>query len=195
MHLMDMYSEFRRQGGHIIPVHGKSEMLRPLCIAKLLNIPTFVLIDGDTDKQALYDAIKNNPEETKKADFLNGEIIKHKNDNSSILKLCGQSETLKWPTDEHVFLPNITIWKTNITDTLQQELGDKWKGHRDAATAHYGQAKGLLKNPLAVSYALELAWCDGQKSESLMKMVMLMLGISREMERSEEQISIVSEPA
>ncbi|WP_198303890.1 hypothetical protein [Aeromonas veronii] len=170
-------------------------MLRPLCIAKLLNIPTFVLIDGDTDKQALYDAIKNNPEETKKADFLNGEIIKHKNDNSSILKLCGQSETLKWPTDEHVFLPNITIWKTNITDTLQQELGDKWKGHRDAATAHYGQAKGLLKNPLAVSYALELAWCDGQKSESLMKMVMLMLGISREMERSEEQISIVSEPA
>ena len=195
MHLMDMYSEFRRQGGHIIPVHGKSEMLRPLCIAKLLNIPTFVLIDGDTDKQALYDAIKNNPEETKKADFLNGEIIKHKNDNSSILKLCGQSETLKWPTDEHVFLPNITIWKTNITDTLQQELGDKWKGHRDAATAHYGQAKGLLKNPLAVSYALELAWCDGQKSESLMKMVMLMLGISREMGHSEEQISIVSEPA
>lgn len=195
MHLMDVYSEFRRQGGHIIPVHGKSEMLRPLCIAKLLNIPTFVLIDGDTDKQALYDAIKNNPEETKKADFLNGEIIKHKNDNSSILKLCGQSETLKWPTDEHVFLPNITIWKTNITDTLQQELGDKWKGHRDAATAHYGQAKGLLKNPLAVSYALELAWCDGQKSESLMKMVMLMLGISREMGHSEEQISIVSEPA
>lgn len=195
MHLMDVYSEFRRQGGHIIPVHGKSEMLRPLCIAKLLNIPTFVLIDGDTDKQDLYDAIKNNPEETKKADFLNGEIIKHKNDNSSILKLCGQSETLKWPTDEHVFLPNITIWKTNITDTLQQELGDKWKGHRDAATAHYGQAKGLLKNPLAVSYALELAWCDGQKSESLMTMVMLMLGISREMGRSEEQISIVSEPA
>jgi len=190
MHLMEVYGEFRRQGGHIVPVHGKSEILRPLCIARLLEIPTFVLIDGDTDKQSSYDAIKDDPEKADKANFLNGEIGKHKKDNGSILKLCGQAEVLKWPTEDHVFLPNITIWKTNITDLLKEELGEQWKGHRDAATSKYGQAKGLLKNPLAVSHALELAWEDGQKANSLVKMINLMLGISEsEIEVEEEQPS------
>ncbi|OEF90210.1 ATP-dependent endonuclease [Vibrio anguillarum] len=178
MHLMGVYGEFRRQGGHIVPVHGKSEILRPLCIARLLDIPTFVLIDGDTNKQASYDAIKDDPEKADKANFLNGEITKHKKDNGSILKLCGQPEGFKWPTEEHVFLDNITIWKTNITDLLEEELGEKWKGHRDSAVSKYGQAKGLLKNPLAVSHALELAWDDGQKACSLVQMINLMLGIS-----------------
>lgn len=178
MHLMGVYGEFRRQGGHIVPVHGKSEILRPLCIARLLDIPTFVLIDGDTNKQASYDAIKDDPEKADKANFLNGEITKHKKDNGSILKLCGQPEEFKWPTEEHVFLDNITIWKTNITDLLEEELGEKWKGHRDSAVSKYGQAKGLLKNPLAVSHALELAWEDGQKACSLVQMINLMLGIS-----------------
>lgn len=177
MHLMDVYGEFRRQGGHIVPVHGKSEILRPLCIARLLDIPTFVLIDGDTNKQTTYDAVKNDPEKVDKANFLIGEIAKHKKDNGSILKLCGQVETLHWPTENHVFLDNITIWKTNITDLLEEELGSNWKDHRDSAVAKYGQAKGLLKNPLAVSHALELAWNDGQKASSLVKMINLMLGI------------------
>ncbi|MEZ8401096.1 ATP-dependent endonuclease [Vibrio splendidus] len=187
MHLMGVYGEFRRQGGHIVPVHGKSEILRPLCIARLLDIPTFVLIDGDTNKQRSYDAIKDDPEKADKANFLNGEITKHKKDNGSILKLCGQLEGFKWPTEEHVFLDNITIWKTNITDLLEEELGEKWKGHRDSAVSKYGQAKGLLKNPLAVSHALELAWEDGQKACSLVQMINLMLGISSSNISAEEE--------
>nr|WP_321269626.1 AAA family ATPase [uncultured Tolumonas sp.] len=180
MHLMNVYNEFRRQGGHIVPVHGKSEIIRPLCIAQLLKIPIFVLIDGDTNKQAEHDALIGGPENEQKLNFLNGEIVKHKKDNASILKLCGQLETLNWPTQDHLYLSNIVMWKTNITDMLNSELGAEWKSHRDAATAKYGQAKGLLKNPLAVSHALELAWNDGQKSASLQKMINLMLDIKHE---------------
>ncbi|MEZ8808900.1 hypothetical protein [Vibrio atlanticus] len=110
------------------------------------------------------------------------------------MQLCGQPEGFKWPTEEHVFLDNITIWKTNITDLLEEELGEKWKGHRDSAVSKYGQAKGLLKNPLAVSHALELAWEDGQKACSLVQMINLMLGISSgdvsaEEESTEETIA------
>ena len=193
MHLMDVYGEFRRQGGHIVPVHGKSEILRPLCIARLLDIPTFVLIDGDTNKQAEYDAVKDEPEKAKMANFLNGEITKHKKDNGSILKLCGQPDALKWPTEDHVILPNVTVWKTNITGLLEEELGDKWKGHRDSASTKYGQAKGLLKNPLAVSYALELAWQDGQQAHSLVRMINLMLGIESSEVGNQEEASSLEE--
>lgn len=178
LHLMGKHDEFRRQGCHIVPVHGKSEIIRPLCIAKLLKIPIFVLIDGDANKQAEYDAIKNHPKEdkVKRAAYLHSEIEKHKKDNASILKLCEQSELFNWPTENHVFFSNITIWKSNITETLLNELGIEWKEHKNKAPERYGRAKGLNKNPLAVSNALESAWNDDLKSPSLIKIIEIILG-------------------
>ncbi|OUR89051.1 ATP-dependent endonuclease [Gammaproteobacteria bacterium 42_54_T18] len=195
LHLMGKYDEFRRQGCHIVPVHGKSEIIRPLCIAQLLQIPVFVLIDGDANKQAEYDAIKDDADETKvkKAAHLLSEIGKHKKDNASILKLCEQSDLLNWPTEEHVFFPNITIWKSNITETLKTELGDKWGEHKDKASEKYGRAKGLNKNPLAVSDALESAWNDNLKSSSLIKMIEIMLGLTEEDSLESEKQNLKSE--
>ena len=180
LHLMGKYDEFRRQGCHIVPVHGKSEIIRPLCIAQLLKIPTFVLIDGDTNKQAQYDAIKDDVDETKvrRAAHLLSEIGKHKKDNASILKLCEQSDQLHWPTEEHIFFSNITIWKSNITETLETELGERWRVHKAKAAEKYGRAKNLKKNPLAVADALEFAWSDNLKSPSLIKMISMMLGLA-----------------
>jgi predicted ATP-dependent endonuclease of OLD family len=195
LHLMGKYDEFRRQGCHIVPVHGKSEIIRPLCIAQLLQIPVFVLIDGDANKQAEYDAIKDDADETKvkKAAHLLSEIVKHKKDNASILKLCEQSDLLNWPTEEHVFFPNITIWKSNITETLKTELGEKWGEHKDKASEKYGRAKGLNKNPLAVSDALESAWNDNLKSSSLIKMIEIMLGLTEEDSLESEKQNLKSE--
>lgn len=179
LHLMGKYDEFRRQGCHIVPVHGKSEIIRPLCIAQLLKIPVFVLIDGDANKQAEYDAIKDDTDEdkVKKAAYLLSEIKKHKKDNASILKLCDQNHHFQWPIEDHVFFSNITIWKSNITETLEAELGEKWGLHKTIAAEHYGRAKGLNKNPLAVAHALESAWNDELKSSSLIKMIYIMLGL------------------
>ena len=194
LHLMGRYNEFRRQGCHIVPVHGKSEIVRPLCIAQLLKIPVFVLIDGDANKQAEYEAIKDDTDESKvkRATHLFSEIAKHKKDNASILTLCEQSHLLNWPTEDHVFFPNITIWKSNITDTLKSELGDKWEEHKNKAAEKYGRAKGLTKNPLAVSDALESAWNDNLKSPSLIKMIEIMLGLP-EIESTEKEDSITED--
>jgi putative ATP-dependent endonuclease of OLD family len=150
--LTEKMSEFRRTGFHIIPVGGKSEIIKPLAIASLLKIPTFVVCDADTNKDRDH------------------EIVKHKKDNASILHLLGMDKSLNWP-DATIAEPTLRMWKTNITETIEHELGDKWKTHEDQSAAYYDNSGGLKKNPLAVSRALESAWNAGLKSQSLINLV------------------------
>tara|TARA_R110001592_G_scaffold58129_1_gene176423 strand:- start:3070 stop:4995 length:1926 start_codon:yes stop_codon:yes gene_type:complete len=150
--LMGKLSEFRRSGYHIIPVGGKSELLKPLAIAKLLNIETFVICDADTDKTR---------------DF---EVNKHKNDNAAIMHLLGHDKNNNWPEDD-VKESNLRMWKTNITNTVGPEFGENWRQHEEQAAAYYGNVGGLKKNPLAVSRALESAWAAGLRSETLQELV------------------------
>ena len=71
----------------------------------------------------------------------------------------------------------MTMWKTNITQTIETEMGDLI-GSRMKKRRHlfYGKAAGLKKNPLAVSKALESAWKAGLKSTSLIKLVHCIVG-------------------
>ncbi|MFM4828651.1 ATP-dependent nuclease [Aeromonas rivipollensis] len=150
--LMGRLSDFRRLGYHIIPVGGKSELIKPLAIAKLLDIEVFVVCDADTDKTR------------------EDEIQKHKKDNAAILHLLGHDKSESWP-DRDLKKSNLRMWKTNITNTIFQEFDGRWKEHEDRAAAHYGNVGGLKKNPLAVSRALESAWADGLKSTTLQELV------------------------
>lgn len=154
--LMDRYNDFRRSGYHIIPVGGKNELIKPLAIAKLLDIEVFVVCDADTDKEK------------------EAEIGKHKKDNAAILHLLGHDKSENWP-DYDVKKHNLRMWKTNITTTVGPELGEQWKQHVDKAAAYYGNAGDLSKNPLAVSRALESAWDSGLRSEALQNLVDEML--------------------
>ena len=63
------------------------------------------------------------------------------------------------------------MWKTNITDTIGPEFGDDWKKYQDQAYAHYGNAGGLQKNPLAVARTLEYAWNSNLRSTILQELV------------------------
>lgn len=150
--LMGRHSEFRRSGHHIVAVGGKSELIKPLSIAKLLDIEVFVVCDADTDKEK------------------DSEIEKHKKDNAAILHLLGHEKSLNWP-DSDIEMSNLRMWKTNITDTVGPEFGEDWKKHENQAAAYYGNQKGLKKNPLAVSRALESAWAAGLKSKKLQELV------------------------
>nr|WP_281273462.1 AAA family ATPase [Salinisphaera orenii] len=154
--LMDRYNDFRRSGYHIIPVGGKNELIKPLAIAKLLDIKVFVVCDADTDK--------TNEQE----------IGKHKKDNAAILHLLGHDKGENWPGHD-IKKHNLRMWETNITKTIGPELGEQWKQHVDQAAAYYGNAGGLNKNPLAVSRALESAWASGLRSEALRDLVDEML--------------------
>ncbi len=95
--------DFRRHGCHIVPVDGKSELIKPLAMAKLLNIPAYVVFDADTDKENIQDENKKN-----------SEVPKHKKDNKAIFEIQGHGTENEWPVD-HIAKNNLTCWKTNLT--------------------------------------------------------------------------------
>lgn len=140
--------EFRRNGCHIVPVGGKDKLIKPLAMAKLLNIPTMVIYDSDTDKTKEH------------------EVAKHKKDNKAILGLKEHSDYSEWP-DETIKLYDLIAWEANLTFEVEKDFDGNLKTYEDAAALDYGNAGGLKKNPLAIAKSLELAWNDGIKSKLL----------------------------
>lgn len=141
-------TEFRRHGCHIVPVEGKNKLIKPLAMAKLLDIPTFVVYDSDTDKTTEH------------------EVPKHKKDNKAILTLKNYADVDEWLAST-VIKDDLTAWQTNLTNEIINELGQDLKKYEDEAVAFYGNAGGLKKNPLAIAKSLELAWNEGTKSQLL----------------------------
>ncbi|MFO7906925.1 MAG: AAA family ATPase [Pirellulaceae bacterium] len=146
--LLGLLPRFRKCGCHVVPVGGKSEIVKPLAMAKQLDIPVFIIIDADTD--------------TQKADH----ITKHKHDNKAILSLMGYGAESEWPRSD-IWKSDLVMWKHDLTKLVEAEIGANWPNHVNAAAVHYGQPGNLKKNPLAVSRALEAAWKSGDKSPSL----------------------------
>lgn len=155
--LTEKMIEFRRHGCHIVPVEGKNKLIKPLAMAKLLDIPTMVIYDSDTDKTTEH------------------EMSKHKKDNKAILALKDCSDESEWP-EKTIIRDGITAWQTNLTVEIINELGVNLKKHEDAAALHYGNAGGLKKNPLAIAKTLELAWDEGIKSQILIDLTDRIVG-------------------
>lgn len=148
-HKMDIY---RKNGVHIVSVGGKSELIKPICMANLLKIPVFVVCDADTDKTR---------------DF---EVTKHKSDNASILTLLGHGDESDWPTAT-IWKENLVLWKENITNEFSEDIGESWPASLEEAYNYYNQPGGLNKNPLAISRAINCAWEKGEKSDLMEKLV------------------------
>lgn len=134
--------DFRKHGCHIIPVGGKSSIIKPLAMAKLLNIPVFVVCDADTDKD------QNEDKDRRKS-----EVGKHKKDNRSILNLLDYVDLNEWPSDS-IIKKNLYMWKTNLPQVIENEIGEAWNTYRDSAYDYYGKPGGLKKNPLTIARAL-----------------------------------------
>ena len=157
--LTENMMDFRKYGCHIVPVGGKSSIIKPLAMAQLLNIPVFVICDADTDKDQIED------ENRRKS-----EVGKHKKDNRSILKLLNYTDLNEWPTDS-IVQENLYMWKTNLTKIIEDEFGKDWATYKDSAYSYYGNPGGLKKNPLTIARALKLAWENSLKSTSLVELV------------------------
>lgn len=157
--LTNSISEFRKYGCHIIPVRGKSEIIKPLAMAKLLNISVFVVCDADTDKDEIED------DERRKS-----EVVQHNNDNKAILSLLDYNKLDEWSKDT-IIKDNLFMWNTNLTKIINNELGADWKKYLEQSYNYYGNPGGLKKNPLSIARALKLAWEDGVKSDELIKLV------------------------
>jgi len=152
-------NDFRRCGGHIVPVGKKSEIIKPLAMAKLLNIPVYVVCDADIDKE-------DEPDEQKRKSL----VGMHKKDNKSILCLLGHEGLNEWPT-ETIIKNNVTMWKTNLTKVAKDEFNGKWEDFLSKSYLYYGNPGSLDKNPLAIARALNSAWEENIKSAVLIKLV------------------------
>ncbi len=146
--LTERMTKFRKYGCHMVAVGGKSELIKPIAMARLLRIPVFVVADADTNKEN------------------ESEIIRHKKDNKAILSLLGHDSESEWPT-ETIVKNDLTLWKENLTAHVAAELSKEWCKHFEFARTHYGNAPGLGKNPLVISRALESAWSANVRSGSL----------------------------
>lgn len=150
LHLMDLWDEYRRLGCHLVPVHGKSEMLQPLAVAKCLQIPAFVIFDADSDK----------PDKR-------GSKEKHRKDNMAILGLCGVSNPDPFPSDA-LCKDNVIMWPSDIAQVVESDIGkDDWAKFRAEADKKYGHAGNLQKNVLHIASSLQLAWQAGKRAKSL----------------------------
>lgn len=156
---------FRKNGCHIVPVGGKSNIIKPLAMANLLKIPTFVVWDADTH-------------ETK-----TDKITKHKKDNKVLLSLAGNEKEQEWP-DQTICKENMVMWKTEIDKIAKEEIGATWQEYNNKACARYDNASDLQKNPLLIACIMEQTFSDGKKSKSLETLILSIISFSEKHKNS-----------
>ena len=152
LELAGLWDEFRRHGCHFVPTDKKSEILRPLLVAKLTNIPTFTLFDADG----------NETNQTRRD--------KHERDNKSLLQALGGDPANPFPA-EIVWGDNFVVWPTCLSDSVKVAVPEGvWAKAQLEADQAFKHAGDLQKNVLHIAYRLELIYNSGAKPECLEKL-------------------------
>ena len=152
LELLNLWDDYRRLGCHIVPVHGKSQMVQPISIAQCLEIPAFAVFDADGHEQEPY------------------RREKHCKDNLEILKLCSVANPDPFP-DAPVWDESCVMWDSEIEKVVEDEIGkEEWLRFRAKVDEEYDHTGGLRKNALHIAKSLQLAWDAEKKSASLEKL-------------------------
>lgn len=150
LNLIGRWEDYRRAGCHVVPANGKSEMLRPLVIAKHMCIPTFVVFDADAEK----------PDR-------NGSRAKHEKDNKALLTLLGRSAENPMPMAT-LWGAGFVMWHSDIGAIVRDDVGvAAWDEAQTEADKHYGHVGDLRKNALHIGMVLAYAWNAGKRSPHL----------------------------
>jgi putative ATP-dependent endonuclease of OLD family len=161
--LTDRMDEFRRLGCHIVPTSGKGSMIQPLAIARILEIPTFVVFDADGDSA--------NPDRR----------AQHKRDNLALLRLCGVATPTAFPNA--IFqTPNLLMWPTKIGLVIKEEFGaGEWERYAAAVRQKrkIADVPGLNKKMLFIGQVLTEAYQDGRKSSLLSRLCDQIISFAR----------------
>ncbi len=144
--LMDLWEDFRRLGCHIVQTDGKPSMLQPLAIAKMLGIPTYVVFDGDKNKQEERD----------------------RKINIALMRLCGIEQEDPFP-EKALRAKGINVWPNNISSSIIEDIGhEKWSTAISQVRMELGiDATQLQKNAPFIGYVLTELWEQGFRSTVL----------------------------
>lgn len=149
MVLTDRWKDYRRTGCHLVPSNGKSELIQPLVVARILDIPTFVIFDADGN-----DANQNHRQ-------------KHERDNAALLRLLGADATTPFPTTALIG-PNYTVWPSNLGDMLRDDVGQqRWDQLHTRASVTFGNPGGFGKNAMHIGSKLAIAKGEGDTFPTL----------------------------
>ena len=135
----------------MIPAHGKSEMIEPLCVMKQLEIPVFVVFDADG--AALE---KHRP--------------MHERDNRALLRLLGINEPVAFP-EQPLWGTDFVQWPNCLSEVVRSEIGEAlWQSCCDVASSECGDAGSLRKNPLYIGSVLRTSWEKGARSNAMIQL-------------------------
>ena len=148
--------EFDSLGITVVPCSGKNNLDRPLLIFRQLDIPVYVVWDGD------YGGTKARPE-----------------DNRHLLRILKRPES-DWPA----FVGETSAcFKANLERTLEEELGkDLFECLLDKAQLKLGILKKsqALKNAVVIQRVIEDAASYGKVSQSLQGIVESIVALTDE---------------
>ena len=172
LHLLGQYDEYRRKGCHVVPTNGKSELIRPLVIAKHMGIPTYVVFDADADK----------PDRS-------GSWQKHESDNKALLSLLGVPAQNPMPNCT-IWGKGFTMWRSDIGSVVEADIGkEDWEKFQNEADRRYGHAGGLKKYTLHIGASLAFAWDQGKRPVNLERLCWAILDADNQVPLSNGLVS------
>lgn len=149
LHLMNKWVDFRRLGLHFIVTSGKTNMSRPIAIARGFSMPVFVIFDGDVNNEKEKDNNIRN--------------------NSCILNLCSVKEFD--PLSKSIIMEtNVVMWPDEIGKTIRNDIGEKeWNKATEQVIKEnkWAEIKVKNKNELVIAAILEYLWSKDKKSKIL----------------------------
>jgi hypothetical protein len=150
LNLLGYDDEFRRLGGHIVPVSGKSHLLLPCVILRELGVPVFVVFDSDADR----------PDS-------NGSRSMHELNNRALLVASGYGTSNPMP-NVNLWTPDLVMWKSEMGKVVKEDFpADALLPLQEEIRLQYGHEGGLDKNALFIASWLASAWTRGHRAKSL----------------------------
>lgn len=174
LELSGAWDEFRKLGCHFVAVDGKSELLRPLVVAQLTEVPCFVVFDADGDET----------NEQRRA--------MHERDNSRLLMALGETGDNAFPNDPQV-RDGYAVWPSCLSKTVRESVDPAiWQQCQNAADLAFGQAGDLQKNVMHIATKIERLWEAGVRPEPLEKLQSQLLNFAGLRASSEEPAPIAT---
>lgn len=154
LRLSGLWNDWRRLGGHFVVALGKTNLSRTLVISNELDIPAFVVFDGDGPHNE--DSAKDREKR-----------LRNERDNRCLLRLAGLHEADPL-SNAIIRSPRLTMWPESLAATVKADIGpDVWDNTASSVRDRLGLQGVSRKNGLLLAAILEAVWQENARSAAL----------------------------